>query len=239
MNANTSANQPNGKSELTAAIMKRMVQVIVQFLILAVILFISAGRLDWMWAWAYLGVGVGILIINVLVMPPELIAERGRTDKKDIKAWDRVLTTLIILPTLGMPIIAGLDERFGWSPQLALAVHLIGLAFIALGQGLFTWAMVSNKFFSTSVRIQMDRDHTVATCGPYRYVRHPGYVGYIVSLFATAVALGSLWALIPAGLTMGLMVVRTALEDRTLLEELDGYQDYAKQVRYRLLPGVW
>ena len=239
MNANTSANQPDGKSEMTAAIMKRMVQVIVQFLILAVILFISAGRLDWMWAWAYLGVGVGILIINVLVMPPELIAERGRTDKKDIKVWDRVLTTLIILPTLGMPIIAGLDERFGWSPQLALAVHLIGLAFIALGQGLFTWAMVSNKFFSTSVRIQMDRDHTVATGGPYQYVRHPGYVGYIVSLFATAVALGSLWALIPAGLTMCLFIVRTALEDKTLQEELDDYRDYATRVRYRLLPGVW
>jgi protein-S-isoprenylcysteine O-methyltransferase Ste14 len=224
---------------MTAAIMKRMVQVIVQFLILAVILFISAGRLDWMWAWAYLGVGVGILIINVLVMPPELIAERGRTDKKDIKVWDRVLTTLIILPTLGMPIIAGLDERFGWSPQLALAVHLVGLAFIALGQGLFTWAMVSNKFFSTSVRIQMDRDHTVATGGPYQYVRHPGYVGYIVSLFATAVALGSLWALIPAGLTMCLFIVRTALEDKTLQEELDDYRDYATRVRYRLLPGVW
>jgi protein-S-isoprenylcysteine O-methyltransferase Ste14 len=239
MNANTSANQPDGKSEMTAAIMKRMVQVIVQFLILAVILFISAGCLDWMWAWAYLGVGVGILIINVLVMPPELIAERGRTDKKDIKAWDRVLTTLIILPTLGMPIIAGLDERFGWSPQLDLAVHLIGLAFIALGQGLFTWAMVSNKFFSTAVRIQMDRDHTVATGGPYQYVRHPGYVGYIVSLFATSVALGSLWALIPAGLTMCLFIVRTALEDKTLQEELDDYRDYATRVRYCLLPGVW
>jgi len=239
MSADTSVNQPNGESEMTAAIMKRMVQVIVQFLILAVILFISAGRLDWMWAWAYLGVGVGILIINALVMPPELIAERGRTDKKDIKAWDRVLTTLVILPTLGMPIIAGLDERFGWSPRLALAVHLIGLAFIALGQGLFTWAMVSNKFFSTSVRIQMDRDHAVATGGPYQYVRHPGYVGYIVSLFATSVALGSLWALIPAGLVMCLFVVRTALEDRTLQEELPGYKEYAERVRYRLIPGVW
>jgi protein-S-isoprenylcysteine O-methyltransferase Ste14 len=239
MSADISVNQPNGKSEMTAAIMKRMIQVIVQFLILAVILFISAGCLDWVWAWAYLGVGMGILIINALVMPPELIAERGRTDKRDIKAWDRVLTTLIILPTLGVPIVAGLDERFGWSPQLALAVHLIGLAFIALGQGLFTWAMVSNKFFSTSVRIQIDRDHAVASSGPYRCVRHPGYVGYILSSFATAVALGSLWALIPAGLTMCLFIVRTALEDKTLQEELDGYRDYAARVRYRLLPGVW
>lgn len=237
MNANTSIKQPNG--EMTTAIVKRMVQVVVQFLVLAVILFISAGRLSWGWAWAYLGVGVGILIVNVLVMPPEVIAERGRTDKKDIKDWDRVLTTLSILPTLGVPIVAGLDERWGWSPQLALTVHLLGLAFIVLGQGLFTWGMVSNKFFSTAVRIQAERDHTVATGGPYRYVRHPGYVGFIVASFATALALGSLWALIPAALMMVLLIVRTALEDRTLQEELSGYKEYAERVRYRLLPGIW
>ena len=239
MNANTSVKQPNGKSEMTAAIVKRMVQVVVQFLILAVLLFISAGRLNWVWAWAYLGVGVGILIINVLVMPPELIAERGKIGQEDTKGWDRVLTTFSILPTLGIPIVAGLDERFGWSPQLTLTIHLVGLAFMALGQGLFTWAMVSNKFFSTAVRIQVDRDHTVASGGPYRYVRHPGYVGYIVSSFATSLALGSPWALIPAALTLCLLVVRTALEDRTLHEELEGYAEYAQRARYRLLPGVW
>ena len=239
MNTNTSANQPNGKSDLASRIRKRMLQVVVQFLVLAAILFISSGRLDWVWAWAYLGVGVCILIINVLVMPPELIAERGRTDKKDVKAWDRVLTTLSIFPTLGVPIIAGLDERFGWSPPLAVAIQVVALILFALAQGLFTWAMVSNKFFSTAVRIQMERNHTVATGGPYRYVRHPGYVGYVMASFATAVALGSLWALIPAGLTMCLLVVRTALEDRTLQEELDGYKEYAQRVRYRLLPGIW
>ena len=239
MNTDASINQPNGKSDMASRIRKRMLQVVVQFLLLAAILFISSGRLNWVWAWIYLGVGIAILAVNVLVMPPELIAERGRTDKKDIKAWDRVITTLNIIPSLGAPVVAGLDERFGWSPQFSLAIHLIGLALMVLGQGLFTWSMVSNRFFSTSVRIQMERDHTVATGGPYRYVRHPGYVGYTVSAFATALALGSLWALIPAAITMCFLVVRTALEDRTLLEELDGYRDYAGQVRYRLLPGVW
>ncbi len=232
-------NRTEGKPDQTHAVVRRLVQVVVQFLLLAVILFIASGDLRWVWAWAYLGVGVGILMVNVLVMPPELIAERGRTDKKDIKAWDRTLTTLIILPTLCVPVVAGLDERFGWSPQLALAVHLTGLAFIALGQGLFTWAMVSNMFFSTAVRIQMDRGQTVASGGPYQYVRHPGYVGYITSLFATSVALGSLWALIPALVGACLFIVRTALEDRTLREELPGYAEYAQRVRYRLLPGVW
>ena len=239
MNANTSANQPNGKSDLASRIRKRMLQVVVQFLILAAILFISSGRLDWVWAWVYLGVGVGILAINVLVMSPELIAERGQIGKKDIKGWDRVITTLSILPTLGTPIVAGLDERFGWSPPLAVAIQVVALILFALAQGLFTWGMASNKFFSTSVRIQKDRDHTVASGGPYRYVRHPGYVGYIVSAFATSLALGSLWAFIPAGLTMCLLIVRTALEDKALQEELPGYKEYAERVRYCLLPGIW
>jgi protein-S-isoprenylcysteine O-methyltransferase Ste14 len=238
MNANASVNQPNAKSDLTSSVRKRMLQVVVQFLILAVILFIASGRLDWVWAWAYLGVGVGIVAINALILPPELIAERGQI-KKDTKSWDKVLGILLITPTLGTLIVAGLDKRFGWSLPLAVVVHLIALIFYALAQGLFTWAMASNKFFSGTVRIQKDRGHTVASGGPYRYVRHPGYVSYIVSWIAASLALGSLWALIPAGLVMGLMVVRTALEDKTLQVELDGYKDYAARVHYRLLPGVW
>jgi protein-S-isoprenylcysteine O-methyltransferase Ste14 len=238
MNANATIHQPNGKSDLRSKVRKRMLQVIVQFLVIAAILFIAAGRLDWGWAWAYLGVGVGILVINSLVLPPELIAERGQV-KEDTKGWDRLLAPLLILPTLGTLIVAGLDERFGWSPQLALAIQVIALVFYALAQGLFSWAMASNKFFSGTVRIQEERGHAVATGGPYRYVRHPGYVGYILSWIATSLALASLWALIPAGLVMGLMVIRTALEDKTLLEELDGYKEYTQRVRYRLLPGVW
>jgi protein-S-isoprenylcysteine O-methyltransferase Ste14 len=181
---------------------------------------------------------VGIVAINALVLPPELIAERGQI-KEDTKSWDKVLGILLITPTLGTLIVAGLDKRCGWSPPLAVVVHLVALIFYALAQGLFTWAMASNKFFSGTVRIQKERGHTVASGGPYRYVRHPGYVGYIASWIATSLALGSLWALIPAGLVMGLMVVRTALEDKTLQAELDGYRDYAARVRYRLLPGVW
>ena len=235
---NTQMTQPKEKTDLTAAVVKRMLQVVFTMLLQAAILFVASGRLDWVWAWAYLGVGVGIVAINALVLPPELIAERGQT-KEDTKSWDKVLGILLITPTLGTLIVAGLDKRFGWSLPLAVVVHLVALIFYALAQGLFTWAMASNKFFSGTVRIQKERGHTVASGGPYRYVRHPGYVGYIASWIATSLALGSLWALIPAGLVMGLMVVRTALEDKTLQAELDGYKDYAARVRYRLLPGVW
>jgi protein-S-isoprenylcysteine O-methyltransferase Ste14 len=238
MNADASVNQPSGESDLTSRVRKRMLQVVIQTLLIAAILFIASGRLDWVWAWAYLGVGVGILVINASVLPPELIAERGQV-KEDTKDWDRVLAIFIIIPTLGTLIVAGLDERFGWSSQLDWAIQVVALVFFALGQGLFSWAMASNKFFSGTVRIQEERGHTVATGGPYQYVRHPGYVGYIISWIATSLALGSLWALIPVGLVMGLFVIRTALEDKTLLEELDGYREYAARVRYRLLPGVW
>ena len=238
MNESTVIKQPTEKSDLRRGVVKRMKQVIFQTAFLVALPLVSAGRRDWVWPWAYLGVGLVILAINTRILSPELMAERGQP-RENVKDWDRVLTSLIAFPILALLIVAGLDERFGWSPQLAVAIHLIGLAFIALGQGLFSWAMASNIFFSTAVRIQMDRDHTVASGGPYRYVRHPGYVGMIVSLLATALAFGSLWALIPAGLAAVLLVVRTALEDKTLLEELNGYGEYAAQTRYRLLPGVW
>jgi protein-S-isoprenylcysteine O-methyltransferase Ste14 len=226
------------ESDPSGAVRRRIIQVIANYLVMAAILFLSAGRLSWGWAWAYLGVSLAILVINALILPPDLIAERGKP-RDNVKRWDRVLTALAGLPTLAGPIVTGLDERHGWSPQLALGIHLLGLIFLVLGQGLFTWSMASNRYFSTLVRLQMDRGHTVATAGPYRYVRHPGYVGYTVSSLGMPLALGSLWALMPAGVMAGLLVVRTVLEDRTLQEELPGYKDYARRVRYRLLPGIW
>jgi len=238
MNVHAPVEPSRGESNTSRAVLKRMLQVVLTYLILAAILFISSGRLNWIWAWAYLGLGLGILVINVVILPAELIAERGQP-RDNVKYWDKVLISIAGLPMLAVPIVAGLDQRYEWSPQLVLAIHLIGLASFALGQGLFSWAMASNKYFSTAVRIQMDRGHTVATSGPYRYVRHPGYTGYIVSSLGMALALGSLWAIIPAGLIACLLVVRTVLEDRTLQDELPGYKEYAQRVRYRLLPGIW
>jgi protein-S-isoprenylcysteine O-methyltransferase Ste14 len=238
MNSHTPSEPPRKEPSTSKAALKRMLQVVIIYFVQAAILFASSGRLNWLWAWAYLGVGLGILVINAVILPAELIAERGQPGD-NVKRWDRVLTILAGLPYLGVPIVAGLDERFGWSSQMVPVIHLIGLTFFALGQGLFSWAMASNKYFSTVVRIQMDRGHTVATSGPYRHVRHPGYTGYIVSFLGMSLALGSLWAIIPAGLIACLLVVRAALEDRTLQDELPGYKEYAQRVRYRLLPGIW
>ncbi len=237
-NCLTPAGPGKTESSLARPVIRRMLQVVLTYLLLAAILFLSSGDLAWVWAWAYLGVGLGILIINVLVLPAELIAERGQP-RDNVKRWDKVLTSIGGLLSLAVPIVAGLDRRYEWSAQLVPAIHLIGLAFFALGQGLFTWAMASNEYFSTVVRIQMERGHTVATGGPYRHIRHPGYVGYSVSFLAMSLALGSLWAVIPGALVACLLVVRTSLEDRTLRDELPGYEQYSEQVRYRLLPGVW
>lgn len=242
MNTNTSVERFNKNSNVTRGIIRRLIQVAITFLIQAAVLFLSSGRLDWVMAWAYLGVLVSLFLINVMVLlrtNPELIAERAQI-KADAKRWDRPLAGIISLfGSISVLLIAGLDLRFGWSPEITWQIQVGALVFMALGYIFANWAMVSNKFFSGLVRIQKERGHTVATSGPYQYVRHPGYSGWSLAYLATPLVLGSWWALIPAVLTIGVIIVRTALEDKTLQAELDGYQEYAQQVRYRLLPGVW
>ncbi|NIN68361.1 MAG: hypothetical protein GTO63_27370 [Anaerolineae bacterium] len=138
-----------------------------------------------------------------------------------------------------MLLIAGLDLRWGWSPPLPLALRLAGLVVVVLGSATASWAMLSNAYFSTGVRIQEERGHRVVSKGPYRYVRHPGYSGFSLSNLGLPLMLGSAWALIPGGLLSSAMIIRTVLEDRTLHEELEGYEAYARKVRYRLIPGIW
>jgi protein-S-isoprenylcysteine O-methyltransferase Ste14 len=136
-------------------------------------------------------------------------------------------------------IVAGLDQRHGWTGSFPLAAQIAALMVCVLGYALVVWATASNAFFSQIVRIQFERGHTVATGGPYHYVRHPAYVGAILYELAVPILLASWWALIVSGLNAILLILRTALEDRTLQAELTGYDEYARQVRYRLLPGIW
>jgi protein-S-isoprenylcysteine O-methyltransferase Ste14 len=176
----------------------------------------------------------------LLPINPELLAERekGILDK-GVTAWDKWIAALAGGAMIGSWVIAGLDARFGWTAPIPLAYHLAGLLAMILGYGLFLWAMASNAFFAEGVRIQEERGHAVASTGPYRYVRHPGYVGAILSQLATPLLVGSPWAA-PASLASAVLyVVRTAMEDKTLLQELPGYREYAQQTRYRLVPGIW
>jgi len=209
----------------------------------AVILFGASGRLDWWMGWVYFALTTGFSIGSRLLMYwkiPELIEERSQaTQKEGVKSWDKVLMPLGLIVSTFILIVAGLDKRFEWSPNLPLLLQITALVITALGYSLSTWATLVNRFFSAVVRIQRDRGHTVVSSGPYSIFRHPGYGGAVVSSIATPLLLGSLWALIPAALAVCLLFIRTALEDKTLQEELEGYHEYAARVRYRLLPGVW
>jgi protein-S-isoprenylcysteine O-methyltransferase Ste14 len=130
--------------------------------------------------------------------------------------------------------------RLSWSPQLPLALQIIGLAVAIAGYNfLLVWAMVSNAYFVATVRIQTDRRHAVASNGPYRYIRHPGYLGAILLHWGVPFILNSLWAIIPAVMITLVLIVRTILEDKTLRAELPGYKEYTERVRYKLVPGVW
>jgi protein-S-isoprenylcysteine O-methyltransferase Ste14 len=242
MTMNTFPNQSREKPPAAGAFPTLLLKLVLGVLAMAALIFVPAGRLDWVMGWAVVGLHLALFLVMTFVLrrhDPTLIAERSRVVTPDTKGWDKVVTLVLSLVGLGALILGGLDHRFGLSPRMPLAVQIAGLALAALGYSLFFWAMVSNKYFSRVVRIQSDRGHAVATDGPYRYVRHPGYVGFAVAWPSMALALGSLWGLIPGGLAAAAIVVRTALEDRTLQQELDGYREYASEVRYRLLPGVW
>lgn len=241
MDASTSVEQPGHQSGTTRSVVRYLIREAMGLLMLAAMLFLSAGRLDWVMGWALVGIMLAWSTATALVVVarnPGLLAERTGP-KKGAKTWDMVLLSIIGLTTIARCIVAGLDERFGWTTTISLPLQIATLAVAVMGYALVVWATAANPFFSQVVRIQKERGHTVATGGPYRFVRHPGNVGTILFEIAVPVMLGSWWALIPGGLSALLSVVRTALEDKTLLDELDGYREYAERTCYRLLPGVW
>jgi len=209
--------------------------------ITGVALFWSAGRLDWWPAWATLamlaGWSLGMAVV-ILQHNPDLLAER-LGPRKGAKSWDTTILSLLGLAQLARYIVAGLDQRFGWTGGFPFLVQAIGLAVCSLGYALVVWATASNAFFSQVVRIQAERGHAVVSGGPYRYVRHPAYLGAVVTELSVPFLLASWWALAIGGVTVALLILRTALEDRALQAELSGYRAYAHQVRYRLLPGLW
>lgn len=202
------------------------------------LLFFAAGTCNWPWARILTLIYVLILVVNAFVLPREVMAERGGP-KENAKDWDRVLIKINAVPALGAYVLAGLDFRWSWSPILPAIIHILGFIILLLGAWLFAWSMTANTFFSTVVRIQEERGHRVVSAGPYRFVRHPGYVGLSLMTLGMPLALGSLAALGAALLSNGVLVVRTHLEDCTLRLELDGYEQYAEKVKYRLIPYLW
>lgn len=224
--------------------LRALVGFFVAILLLPLILFLSAGTWDWPMAWLYytlyIAAGLGSRLVAYFTQP-DLLRERGHSlEAEDAKPWDKWLMLIVgLLGPLALIVIAGLDHRNGWSPEVSSTVQWISVVLFVAGLCLSVWAFLSNRFFSGTVRIQTERNHTVVDRGPYALIRHPGYAGGIVTHMATPLMLGSLWALIPALVTAVVLAVRTSLEDRTLQAELSGYAEYARRVRSRLVPGVW
>ncbi len=206
--------------------------------LLGLCLFLPAGTLDWPMAWCLLTVYIVVFVTALLLISDGLCEERSKRHA-DSKAWDRGLVTILFLLNFVTFAVAGLDHGSGWTGQLPPAVEIAALLLVICGNVLVVWTMVTNDFFSATIRIQSDRGHTVVSQGPYRIIRHPGYLGIITYVIFQPLMLGSLWALGPAALTILFTIIRTSLEDRTLQEELPGYREYAGTVQYRLMPGVW
>lgn len=219
---------------------------LVKYCILALVLFsvlrFVSGRSDWYRAWVYVDLTLGAqIVVGVILMRvnPALLVERSRM-QKGTKTWDKWLAPIVALAgPLAMWITAALEARWTWPLRVDIASSGAGFVVCLLGIVLTAWAMTSNRFFAATVRIQEDRGQVVVDQGPYGYVRHPGYAGALVFTLASPIAMGSWYALIPAAFTAIVLVVRTALEDRTLKSELAGYAEYAGRVRARLIPGIW
>ena len=223
-----------------SGVRRRIIQVAAMLASLALVLFAGAGALGWLWGWVYLGLYLLGIVASAILMRErrETIAERSRA--KGMKDWDKAVGGLWgLCYFIAIPLIGGLDTRLGWTAEFAIAWHAVGIGLFVAGFALTSWSMRENAYFSTVVRVQEERGHTVCTTGPYRFVRHPGYVGAILQSLAVPLVLGSPWALIPGATAAALMTLRTALEDHSLRHELAGYEGYTEITCYRLIPRIW
>jgi len=210
-------------------------------MLFCVVGLLSAGRPDWDGAWAIFGVLMGYFLFTLAFLVPRnpgLYAERSGL-KKGTKKWDVALSMIVAYTPLWICIVAGLDARHGWSRVLPIDVRLESFFAAVMGLAILSWAMMSNSFFAATVRIQADRGQTVVSAGPYRVVRHPGYLGSIVFYTGLAGMSGSFWSFVVVALSLVPLVIRTALEDATLQRELAGYKEYCACTKYRLIPHVW
>ena len=235
-------NEKNSKRLRWAGI-KQLLLTYLMLFIQIMIFFFSAGHVNGPRPWIFFGASFLHYSISTAVQyrfNPELLVQRLRRKREGSRLWDEILMRVSNLMVLiVVPAVVGLDVgRFHWF-GLEVYFAVVGFVPFIISTILINWAMIVNPFFEPTVRIQKDRDHEVITSGPYKIVRHPGYLAGILFTFSIPLIIGSFFTFIPAGIYVLLMMIRTLLEDRTLHKELDGYSEYARQVRYRLFPWIW
>lgn len=238
---NTTTSNPD-RATLTRHGIVGIAREILRTLFHLALLLVSAGKISWINAWVCIGLILCHQAVNTAVLMkvnPQLLNERGKLIREDTKLFDKVFVVLYVPLAVTTSIVAGLDAvRLEWS-HMPLGMVVWGGALYILAAALGSWSMAANTHFETTMRIQDDRGHQVCTSGPYQIVRHPGYAAMLIGAPSYPLVLGSWWGLVPAGAMILLFVVRTALEDHTLRQELPGYEEYAGVTPYRLVPFVW
>ena len=231
------------ESEKKTSIVRIAIMLLLVMVVFPLLPMIISGRWDWWQAWV-----MGLLFILSFIVSraiaakktPDILKERANyATQGNTQAWDKWLSPVVAFGSVFILLAAGLDDRFNWSPDLSLGVELLGLALIVIGYVFGSFAFVENAFFSGTVRLQPERGQTVVSSGPYSLVRHPGYLGSLIASLGMPLLLDSLWAFLPVIIFGFFFILRTRLEDRFLQENLAGYSAYAKEVRYRLFPGIW
>lgn len=210
-------------------------------LVFTAILIICAGRINYTQGWIFLSINILSTFMNYFTIREnsELINERSKLGE-GIKSWDKLLLGLSALIYVITIVLAGLDSgRFRWTQTINWNIIIAGVILNVIGQFLFLTARSQNNFFSSVVRIQKDRGHVVCDTGLYKIVRHPGYLGMIITLMGIPLITTSVWSIFPTLIAIILLLIRTSLEDRTLKNELDGYDEYTRRTRNKLIPLVW
>ncbi len=221
--------------------------VIVQLVLVLLIFPLLPILITWKWNWWQAWVYYVLLVLSFIVSRnlarkrhPDILQERAEyMEHENTQTWDKVLSPLTAFSSVFIVLVAGFDRRFNWSSEFGLLLNVIGIALVTLGYVLASYALITNRFFSGTVRLQDERGHHVITEGPYRWMRHPGYTGSLIACIGIPLLLDSVWAFIPFVLAFFILLIRTRLEDKFLQDNLEGYKAYAQHVKFRLIPGIW
>jgi protein-S-isoprenylcysteine O-methyltransferase Ste14 len=221
--------------------MKAIIASYVGVLFFAGLVFIGAGKAAYWQGVLYLVLALLSVTLSHILVPAgsTITADRAREAQAG-QDWDKRLLGMYLLVNIVTFLTAGMDSgRFHWTGDVPFGVTVAGAVLMLVGQVLFAVAKRENVYFSSTVRIQTERGHRVCDTGLYRLVRHPGYLGMLMSQLAFPLVMNSYWAFIPAGIGATVLVVRTVLEDHFLVEELPGYADYTNRTRSKVLPGLF
>jgi protein-S-isoprenylcysteine O-methyltransferase Ste14 len=231
------------KNQQSASFVRAAVMLLIGLVLIPLLPVLISGRLGWWQVWVLAAVVILSFLVSRAVAArrnPGILAERASYGRhENVQPWDRWLSPLTAFGSAFILLAAGLEARFNGPAGFSFAVQVPGMALILFGYGLASYAFVENAFFSGTVRLQTERGHHVISSGPYGWVRHPGYAGSLLASLGMPLWLDSAWSFLPAAAVAALIFLRTRLEDRFLQESLPGYRNYARKVRYRLLPGIW